>query len=54
MLSTYRAGYIFIVVQAKQQGVEAAVQLGEEMISEEQLSDPLTMRESECSLLYVF
>ena len=43
--------YLFLVIQAKQLGVEVAVQLGEGMISEEQLSDPLTMRESECSLV---
>lgn len=45
--------YLFLVIQAKQLGVEVAVQLGEDMISEEQLSDPLTMRESKCSLVHV-
>ena len=44
-------GCIFIVIQAKQQGVEVAVQVGEGKISEELLSDPLTTRESECSLV---
>ena len=44
-------GWIFLVIHAKQQGVEVAVQVGEGKINEEQLSDALTTGESECFLV---